>query len=153
MAWVAVMEKAFAGVDQTWGDERAKGGGGYLRLDLGSNPDIRAEMLTQLTGLSAYTEDFPKGYDYHGNSPERQILDTLREKLDSGFPVLVGTKSEDLKRPESIKGLIHGHAYEVTAVDERGQIHLRNPHNAAHPKPLTVEEFRENLKNRYTTLE
>ncbi|MFD8741448.1 hypothetical protein ACFV06_42055, partial [Streptomyces sp. NPDC059618] len=134
-------------------DERAKGGGGYLRLGLGSNPDIRAEMLTQITGLRAYTEDFPKGFDYQGKSPDRQLLDTLREKLDNGFPVLVGTKGYDPKRPVLDKELVVGHAYEVTAVDDMGRIKLRDPHNMGDPELLTLAELRKNFKNRYTTLE
>lgn len=61
--------------------------------------------------------------------------------------------SVDEKTKRLPKGLIGGHAYEVTKVDERGLIHLRNPYNFNNPKPLTVKELREHVKNRYTTLE
>ncbi|MEU7318677.1 hypothetical protein [Streptomyces sp. NPDC007083] len=44
-------------------------------------------------------------------------------------------------------------AFAVTAVDERGRIHLRNPHNENHPEPLTYQEFKKNLLPLYTTLE
>ncbi|MGW6568611.1 C2 family cysteine protease [Streptomyces sp. NPDC054975] len=153
VAWPSVLEKAIAGVDQTWDEGRSKPNEGYVRLDQGSFPNHRAELLTQLTGRSAYTEDFPTGYDFQGRSPDRQLLEAFRAKLSDGCPVLVGTvglESEDAKLP---KKLIPGHAYEVTEVDDRGLIHLRNPHNLRHPEPLTVTEFREFIKNRYTTLE
>lgn len=59
-AWGSIMEKALAGVDQTWTDERAQdskvpghGTSGYDRLDHGTNPWGRAELMTQLTGEEA----------------------------------------------------------------------------------------------------
>ncbi|MDT0573121.1 C2 family cysteine protease [Streptomyces sp. DSM 3412] len=152
MAWVAVMEKALAGVDQTWGDKNPDAAEGYRRLDFGSDPDNRAEILAQLTGLPAYSKNFPEDHDAQGRSPDRQLLDTLCEKLDNGFPVLIGTNPDDPKAEPLAKDLIPSHVYEVIAVDDRDEIHLRNPHNVDHPEPLTVEEFRSNVKNRYTTL-
>ncbi|MBT2479822.1 C2 family cysteine protease [Streptomyces sp. ISL-94] len=152
-AWVPILEKAIAGVDETWDESRPKPVEGYVRLDQGSFPNHRAELLTQLTGEPAYTDDFPTQYDIQGRSPDRQLVETLRGKLGEGCPVLVGTVSLELDDDRDLpKGLIDSHAYEVTEVDDRGLVHLRNPHNSAHPDPLTVKEFRESIKNRYTTM-
>ncbi|MFD7757238.1 C2 family cysteine protease [Streptomyces sp. NPDC059757] len=152
VAWVPILEKAIAGVDATWDEGRTKPVEGYIRLDRGTFPNHRAELLTQLTGQPAYTDDFPTQYDMQGRSPDRQLTETLREKLTDGCPVLVGTVNPETDDRILPKGLLDGHAYEVTEVDERGLIHLRNPHNLAHPEPLTVTEFRESIKNRYTTM-
>ncbi|MGI5227767.1 DUF6406 domain-containing protein [Actinoallomurus sp. CA-142502] len=86
-AWAPVLEKAIAGVDQTWSDGRrekwgerwkVQGGGrdlptGYVRLNQGSNPSDRAELLTQLTGSPARTFELPTGYDLNGRSADRQL--------------------------------------------------------------------------------
>ncbi|WEH15930.1 C2 family cysteine protease [Streptomyces sp. VNUA24] len=153
VAWPSILEKAIAGVDQTWSEDRAKPSSGYARLDRGSNPNVRAELLTQLTGEPAYTQDFPTRYDPQGRSPDRQLLDTFREKLVDGHPILVGTIAIQKDSRPLPHGLIEKHAYELTEVDDRGLIHLRDPHNGADPDPLSVKEFRKHLKNRYTTTE
>ncbi|WNI20965.1 C2 family cysteine protease [Streptomyces sp. ITFR-16] len=154
VAWVPILEKAIAGVDETWSESRPKPAEGYMRLDLGSLPNHRAELLTQLTGELAYTDDFPTHYDMDGRSPDRQLVETFREKLADGCPVLVGTinlKTDD--EHDLPGGLIDGHAYEVTEVDDQGMIHLRNPHNGETPEELlTLTEFKSSVKNRYTTL-
>lgn len=152
-AWPSVLEKAIAGVDQSWDQGRAKKVMGYARLDRGSNPNFRAELLTQLTGEPAYTEDFPSQYNMQGRSPDRQLVDTFREKLAEGRPILVGTIALTENDKPLPKRLIERHAYEVTEVDSQGFIHLRNPYNKDQPKPLTVTEFRNHIKNRYTTTE
>ncbi|MGQ4382600.1 C2 family cysteine protease [Streptomyces sp. SAS_270] len=152
-AWTPILEKAIAGSDQTWDESRSKKATGYARLDRGSRSYERAELLTQLTGETAYTEDFPTQYDTQGRSPDRQLLGEFREQLADGHPIIVGT----IKKPEDIpklpNRLIPSHAYEVTAVDEKGFIHLRNPHNHRHPDPLRVHEFRKNFLKFYTTTE
>ncbi|MFJ2593418.1 C2 family cysteine protease [Streptomyces erythrochromogenes] len=153
VAWGPVLEKAIAGVDQTWDEGRRKGAEGYERLNLGSVGNHRAELLTQLTGEPAYTEDFPTQYDMEGRSPNRQLLDALRGKLADACPVLVETVHLNPDQPRLPHNLIAGHAYEVTAVDGTGLVHLRNPYNMLPPAPLKVEEFREHIKNHYTTLE
>lgn len=68
-AWGPILEKALAGVDQTWDEDRGKGAEGYERLDRGSYPNTRAELLTQLTGKPAYSENFPTQFDMQGRSP------------------------------------------------------------------------------------
>lgn len=152
-AWPSILEKGIAGVDQAWDENRTSSTSGYERLGRGSNPNTRAELLAQLTGEPAYTEDFPTSYDHQGRSPARQILQTFREKLAENRPILVGTRALEEGEPGLSHKLTAKHAYEVTGVDDRGLIHLRNPYNEGHPKPLTFKEFKDSFKNRYTTTE
>ncbi|MGQ4358664.1 hypothetical protein [Streptomyces sp. SAS_272] len=164
VAWPAILEKAIAGVDQTWDDERrAKwdrqhptadaGTQGYVRLDNGSYGNERAEVLTQLTGRPSSVVEFPSGYDMQGRSADRQLIEDIRGKLADNCPVLVGTVSRERSEAPLAKDLISGHAYEVTEVDDRGLFHLRNPHNINHPEELTVSEFKKYIKPSYVTLE
>ncbi|MCX5266422.1 C2 family cysteine protease [Streptomyces sp. NBC_00199] len=164
VAWPAILEKAIAGVDQTWDDERrAKwdrqhsqadaGTRGYVRLDDGSYGNERAEVLTQLTGRPSSVVEFPSGYDMQGRSADRQLIEDIRGKLADNCPVLVGTVSTKRSEAPLAKDLISGHAYEVTEVDDRGRFHLRNPHNINHPEELTVSEFKKYIKPSYVTLE
>ncbi|MGW6567320.1 C2 family cysteine protease [Streptomyces sp. NPDC054975] len=152
VAWPAILEKAFAGVDQTWEGDRPGQASGYERLDLGTRASHRAEMLTQLTGRPAYTDDVPTQYDMNGVSPDRQLLTLFREKLEAGCPILIGTRKLEKDEPDLRKGLVDGHAYEVTRVDDQGLIHLRNPHNLNDPKPLTAKELRDNCSSQFTTM-
>jgi hypothetical protein len=166
-AWAPVLEKAIAGKDQTWDDERhqkwnrlwnARGNAGdgpkgYVRLNQGSTPGERAEVLTQLTGRPAKTLEFPSGYDNHGRSSDKRLLDELRGQLADRNPVLVGTRSLGRNDPPLVKDLRPSHAYEVTKVDDQGRLHLRNPWNRRHPQPLTIGEFKASVRPRYTTLE
>ncbi|MFI1029651.1 hypothetical protein [Streptomyces sp. NPDC020951] len=164
VAWSAILEKAIAGVDQTWDDERRakwdrqhpqadSGTQGYVRLDDGSYGNERAELLTQITGRPSSTVDFPHGYDMQGRSADRQLIEDIRGKLADDCPVLVGTVSRGASESPLAKDLISGHAYEVTKVDDRGFFHLRNPHNRNHPEALTLSEFKEYINHRYVTLE
>ncbi|MGW0996640.1 C2 family cysteine protease [Streptomyces sp. NPDC002523] len=167
-AWAPIMEKAIAGLDQTWTNERSESWmlthnrrdlrTGYVRLDGGTKSGERAEMLVQLTGLPAATWDLPTGYDHLGRSAKRQVLDHFTEKLADNCPIIVGTKKPVHNKdkpppPPPPKGLHVGHAYEVTGVDEKQLIHLRNPHNKDHPKPVTFKEFQKYFLKVYTTLE
>lgn len=167
VAWAPVLEKAIAGLDQTWSTERrdranriwkaqGKPGDaptGYVRLNQGSSSEHRAELLTQLTGLPAKTVDFPIGYDGQGRSADRRLQDEIADHLSEGRPVLVGTR--ELKGNELLlpKRLVAGHVYEVTKVDEQGNFHLRNPWNGREPLPLTVKEFKACIWPPYTTME
>jgi hypothetical protein len=167
-AWGPIMEKAIAGSDQSWSDERrdkwqqrweVQSGGeeeapsGYVRLHQGSNPSERAELLTQLTGKPAKVWEFPTGYDRNGRSPDRQLVDEFRAQLELGKPILVGTRNRHPGERQLTNKLVDGHAYEVTKVDDAGRLHLRNPWNTRHPHPLTISEFRANIRPRYSTLE
>jgi hypothetical protein len=165
-AWAPVLEKAIAGIDGTWSDERRQkwadrwdvirpGGDpptGYVRLNQGSHPSDRAELLTQLTGQPAKSWEFPVGYDNNGRSADRQLLDEFRVQLVDKKPILVGTRNLRTGENRLPHKLNHGHAYEVVEVDARGRIHLRNPYNEKHPVAMTARQFRDSMRNRYTTL-
>ncbi|SNR52419.1 hypothetical protein SAMN06265355_103552 [Actinomadura mexicana] len=167
VAWAPVLEKAIAGLDQMWSTERrervnriwkaqGKPGDaptGYVRLNQGSNPAQRAELLTQLTGLPAKTVNFPTGYDSQGRSADRRLQDEIADHLSRGRPVLVGIRELDKDELLLPKRLVAGHAYEVTKVDDQGNFHLRNPWNDKQPLPLTVKDFKANIRPPYTTME
>ncbi|KIF05837.1 hypothetical protein PL81_10915 [Streptomyces sp. RSD-27] len=151
-AWPAILEKAFAGVDQTWEEGSLGQASGYERLNLGTRADNRAMMLAQLTGRPAYTEDVPSQFDMNGVSPDRQLLAAFREKLDANCPILAGTKGVKGTAKPLDHDLVAAHVYEVTDVDERGRIHLHNPLDMAQSDPLTARQFMNNFSNRYTTI-
>ncbi|MCX5072234.1 C2 family cysteine protease [Streptomyces sp. NBC_00513] len=151
-AWPVILEKAFAGVDQTWEEGKAGQTSGYERLNLGTRAEHRAEMLAQLTGRPAYCDDVPSRYDMNGVNPNRQLLDSFREKLEAGSPILIGSRGAEANKPGIRSDLIAEHVYEVVEVDDRGNIRLRNPHNRNHPGTFTAGEFRANFANRYSTL-
>lgn len=150
-AWPALMEKALAGQDQSWGltrqidwdlhwknsarqevDDARLGDHlgpapvdaptGYDRLNIGSDSSMRANLLAELTGEEAVVRRIPN--ELRG---EQALLDEFRDLLADGKPILVGSRA---KRADSeLPPLAHfafGHAYEVTKVDD-GKIHLRNP--------------------------
>nr|BBA84057.1 hypothetical protein [Streptomyces lavendulae] len=151
-AWPAILEKAFAGVDQTWEEGSLGQASGYERLNLGTRVDNRAMMLAQLTGRPAYTEDVPSQFDMDGVSPDRQLLAAFRDKLDANCPILIGAKDVKSTEKPLDHDLVAAHVYEVTGVDDRGRIHLRNPQNMNHPDPLTARQFRDSFAGRYTTI-
>lgn len=113
-AWGPVLEKALAGVDQAWPPERSQhwrddwasicaqdeadkvenprsgpAPDGYVRLNQGSEPWDRAEILTQLTGARAEVREFPAGRD------EWAINRIIRTQLAAGKPVLVDSRSRE----------------------------------------------------------
>jgi glycosyltransferase involved in cell wall biosynthesis len=147
-AWASVLEKAFAGIDQTWGPERAaasRGGAGYERLDGGSTALERAELLAQMTGEPAVVKAFDKT---HGH--EAAVAAELSRQLAADRPVLVGVPkpTPGTKLPH---GLYGGHVYEVVSVAD-GNVQLRNPWGFAHPQSMTVREFLDVVRDHYTTL-
>jgi hypothetical protein len=169
-AWCPVMEKAFAGVDQTWTTERRtewenewagicaqdqadnaenpRSGpppNGYARLHQGTTPWERAETLTQLTGQPAVVREFPSGQD------EWTINRIIRDQLADGKPVLVSSRQKTHDREHMPHRLEPGHVYEVTGVEE-GKILLRNPWNRRHPEPMETDEFARNISHLYSTL-
>jgi hypothetical protein len=169
-SWCAVMEKAFAGVDQTWTTERwaswqddwaemcaqERAGNaeyprsglaptGYVRLHQGTTPWERAEALTQLTGQPAVVREFPCGRD------EWIINRIIRAQLADDKPVLVSSREKMHKREVLPHNLEPEHVYEVTGV-EKGKILLRNPWNKDHPQPMETDEFARNMSRYYSTL-
>ncbi|MEU9111630.1 C2 family cysteine protease [Streptomyces sp. NPDC048483] len=115
---------------------------GYSRITQGSTSGDRAELLVQLTGRTSENHEFPTHYDIHGRSPEKQLLDHLRELTESGRPVVIGTRPRGTDVENNMeKNLLSSHAYEIVSVDDKGLIQLRNPHNKDHPEPLTIKEF------------
>ncbi|TDC82573.1 C2 family cysteine protease [Actinomadura sp. 7K507] len=166
-AWAPVLEKALAGVDQTWDGERRKkqtriwnargnpgdAPTGYVRLNQGSDAGDRAELLTQLSGRPATVVQFPTGYDHRGRSADRQLREEITDRLAGNKPVLVGTRKLNVGETALPKKLSDGHVYEVTKVDDQGKLHLRNPWNRKHPEPMSIQEFKAGVRPRYTTLE
>lgn len=168
-AWSPVLEKAVAGVDQTWtasrrddwaeswaglceldaADEKVgnpRSGpppDGYVRLNQGSTSWDRAELLTQLTGKEAVVRSFP----HRDGDVARVLTRQLRDRK----PVLAASRSEcyeDERLPHDLQAV---HAYEVVGV-EAGKIVLRNPWNEDHPEPMTLGQFIANMEPKYTTL-
>ncbi|WP_158079251.1 C2 family cysteine protease [Actinomadura sp. CNU-125] len=166
VAWTAILEKAFAGLDQTWTQERkdrwlefrgindqAAPPEGYVRLNGGKVMD-KTEILTQLTGLPARSDSIATERDpLTGKPADRQVIEEFRRLLDENKPILVGSKFPLKDEPGLTHHVEAGHAYEVVRVDERGQIHIRNPHNANHPLPMSIKEYRRNFSTNYVTLE
>ncbi len=169
-AWCAIMEKAFAGIDQAWTTQRrvawmddwagicaqdqtdnaeeprsGPAPAGYARLHQGTTPWERAEALTQLTGQSAVVREFPTGRD------EWMINRIIRTQLTDGKPVLVGSRK--LRPEEEVlpHDLEDEHVYEVTGL-EKGKIILRNPWNHKHPEPMETDELAGNMSRYYSTL-
>jgi hypothetical protein len=168
--WCAVMEKALAGIDQTWTAERhaswrdgwadvcaqdqadnakkPRSGAaptGYVRLHQGTTPWERAEVLTQLTGQPAVVREFPQGRD------EWTINRIIRAQLTDGKPVLVSSRKQAYEHERMAYRLEPEHVYEVTGI-EKGKILLRNPWNQRHPEPMETDEFAHNMSRYYSTL-
>lgn len=118
---------------------------GYARLNQGTGPWERAEVLTQLTGEESVVRRFPVGAD------EWRINRIIRAQLEDGKPVLVSTRTQAHDYEILEHGLEAGHVYEVTGV-EKGKIVLWNPWNKDHPEPLETDEFTRNVQPWYTTL-
>lgn len=169
-SWAPVMEKAFAGLDRVWTDERQaawrdewaclceedlRDGAknprtgpapeGYIRLNQGSTAWDRAEMLTQLTGQEAEVREFPTGRE------EWKINQLIRTQLADGKPVLVSSRGEEREGEILPHNLKPAHVYEATGV-EKGKIVLRNPWDHKHPEPMETEEFARNMSRYYSTL-
>lgn len=117
------MEKAIAGVDQSWTKSRAAEWEadwkrdaderilkldprpeGNMRLNKGSNSRDRAELLTQITGDPACVISF--------SDSDSQLLSDIRARLDNKKPVLVSIRDQDASEHSFVKDLQDGHAYE-----------------------------------------
>ncbi|MGW0946072.1 hypothetical protein ACWD4O_26535 [Streptomyces sp. NPDC002623] len=155
-AWGAVLEKAMAGVDQTWDsdrqdnwesrwqyakdDEKHPDGPtpvGYERLNQGSSQWDQAEMLTQLTGDDSAVYAFPDG-----PGGGQALEGHLQSQLADNKPILAGTRQADHEAGEKELPyrLVEGHAYEVVGAED-GMVHLKNPWGFRHPDPIPTDEF------------
>lgn len=175
VAWPSIMEKALAGVDRTWTEDRradweqrwprqcaeeerevTPAPKEYERLNEGTTGGDWAEILTQLTGRTAMTRALPtdlKTGDDTAISGDVLLTERFRGLLRSDRPVLVGTRQkapDEIELPYELEG---NHAYEVVGIDDDSRILLRNPWNHSHPEPMTAQQFRENIAPFYTTLE
>lgn len=179
------MEKAIAGSDQTWTPEQkqayearwehqkaamsrariAEGEPplpdgptptGYVRLNQGTTPWDRAELLTSITGRQAEVRTIP-------DNDDELIKGIFADKLAYDKPVLVSSRAYDSAAGEHEfpHTLDAKHVYEVTGLTRDGRIQLRNPWGHDHPDPLTLDQFREYFRRknadgsrvgRYTTL-
>ena len=171
VTWSPVLEKALAGVDQTWSDGRhaewdrkwdmirahkevpESPAHGYGRLAQGSNPRDQAEILTQVTGEPAVNRKFPDGMPEAGLAAESLLAANFRHLLDEDKPILVGTRPRRGDETRLPHGLVDSHAYEVVAVTDDNKIQVRNPWNRRHPELMTPKQFRDNFRPYYTTLE
>jgi hypothetical protein len=148
-AWSAILEKAFAGLDQI-GDVETSGVSGYERYHRPASLFEQAETLTRLTGLPARGYPFPESSRRSFQNPHRRLLDRFRELLAARKPIFVSPREQSPGRPLP-KGLIDGHSYEVIRVDSNGMIQLRNPYTTMHPDPLTAQELKSHFENVYVT--
>ncbi len=167
-AWTPVLEKAVAGLDQTWTPDRqehwaqswrhlcesdARDGvknprtgpppDGYVRLNQGSTSWDRAELLTQMTGRESIVRSSP--------DQARQLVAVFARQLRDEKPVLAASRSRAHGGEKLPHNLEPAHAYEVIAVTSE-TVTLRNPWNRKQPEPMTPAEFKANMERDYTTL-
>ncbi|MGH3381167.1 MAG: hypothetical protein ACRDP6_41185, partial [Actinoallomurus sp.] len=153
-AWPAILEKAFAGIEQTWGAERRAAlgdGGGYPRIGRDNGLREQVEMLTLLTGLPAKVWKFSGDSLRSSPTADRRLLNRFRELLRARNPIFVSTRDRYETEPPLVKDLMDHYGYEITLVDARGLFHLRSPWNGTHPEPLTIDELRANVLHYYLT--
>ncbi len=168
-AWAPALEKAVAGLDQTWtpqrqdewagmwqrlcdadaADEKIKNPRtgpppqGYVRLNQGSTSWDRAELLTQLTGKESAVRCYP--------DDPKQLVQVLARQLRDRNPVLVASRTQENEKERLPHKLEPCHAYEVVAVTDE-KIHLRNPWNRADPDVISAKDFTTDMQLNYATL-
>ncbi|MBO0803948.1 MAG: hypothetical protein J2P25_12855 [Nocardiopsaceae bacterium] len=167
VAWPSILEKALAGIDRTWTDSRradweerwprqcehegrevTPAPKEYERLHEGTTAGDWAEILTQLTGRPAVTRALPGDHKAREDttiSGDVMLTERFRGLLDSGRPILVGTRPLDEGEVQLPHKLNPGHAYEVIRVDDENKLHLRNPWGRLHPEPMTAQQLREGI--------
>lgn len=129
--WLAALEKAFAGLDQTYtpGHPR-RVESGYDRLDEGGTPSDTAQALALLTGQRAGVICLPNHPAYAGD-----FESVVRDQLCANSPVIVTATST-----QEGHGLRGDQAYEITAY-AHGLMALRNPTGDDHPADLTARQL------------
>ncbi|MFF3430587.1 hypothetical protein [Streptomyces sp. NPDC002602] len=166
-AWPALLEKAAAGIDETWPEGRrglweqdwasqrdykiqndetvspedvqGPTPSGYGRLNQGTPYYNQAELLTQLTGEPTDLVAFPQG-----EGAEAEFEQQIKSKLADGKAVVAATRVADAANGETMlpKDLVGGHAYEIVSYDDAdGTFTLHNPWNSYQPEPLTANEI------------
>lgn len=163
VAWPSIIEKGIAGVDQAWpeGEARLRHGdpppSGYTRLDKGSFPHGRAELLTMLTGQPAGVREYPKDPGDADPAESRlagkRLAQQFRNLLEDGKPILVGTRPKEVDEKRMLHGLFPNHVYEVVGVDSDDKIRLGNPWNHGHPEAMTPQQVMAHTHPYYSTLE
>lgn len=118
--WAAVLEKAFAGLDQTYtpGHPR-RVESGYDRLDEGGTPSDTAQALALLAGQRAGVICLPNHEAYAGD-----FETVVRERLCANSPVIVRDADQ---------------TYEITDFSH-GLMALRDPTGSS-PEPLTARQL------------
>jgi hypothetical protein len=119
---------------------------GYARLNLGSSVWERARILAAVSGMPALVCQVPDGPHADG-----ELLTRFTRKLDVDRPLIVQSRR---LRPGERKlpyGLYPAHPYQVYEVSYE-RLHLHNPWNAMHPKPLHPSDFRALVDPMYATL-
>jgi hypothetical protein len=168
-AWAPVLEKAIAGVDQTWIPQRCEQWSaawqdmckediadnrvkiprtgpppeGYVRLNQGSTSWERAELITQLTGEESVVR-------IHTSDPG-DVATIFARQLRDKKPVLAASRRRADESDRLPHNLEPSHVYEVVAAKD-DRIMLRNPWNHKHPEAMTSAEFTANMESDYTTL-
>jgi hypothetical protein len=106
------------------------------RRDLRALPGGRRIMLTVTPNL-AYGSD--------------RLVNGFRSLLRGRNPILVSSRELGAGESSLPKDLVEGHSYEVVEIDAQGLLHLRDPRNTTHPRPLTIAEFRNYFLPHYIT--
>ncbi|QOC89823.1 toxin glutamine deamidase domain-containing protein [Micromonospora craniellae] len=168
-SWASLLEKALAAVDRTWSAEQRQQWQsnwllwhspndphqavptGYARLNVGSTPDMQAQLLAQLTGAPSRASTFDAR-----PGQEAAVAARLGELLAAGSPIITGTLPKR-DYPTEIRhqlpfGLVPGHAYEVVAVAD-GRVSLRNPWNFDHPAAMSIRDFLQLMSTSYAHLD
>jgi hypothetical protein len=161
--WGGLLEKGVAGVDKTWSDARASLNAkwfpkfaddrGYARLNRGSFPSMRAELLTQLTGERARTVS---------GSNVTECARIWKQLLDEGKPVIGASLSDTLRAKRggepNAYDLVSSHVHEIVDVIEGpngfkdGYVVLSNPWGRKDPQPIPIWEMGKYLSGTVSTL-
>lgn len=145
VSWVAILEKALAGLDHTTSQGHPQGvETGYDRLNRSGTAGDTAHVLAQLTGERA-------GIVRIDTTSSTAFDQTVRGLLRDGKPVVVGTSSDDSRHGRMPYGLSAPHAYDVVANDE-GILTLRNPSGILHPPPIESWKLMAMLDGSISTL-
>ncbi len=169
VAWAAIAEKSFAGVETSWTARRrtqwaqswdracaadtadpqlprhrhGPAPTGYVRLGHSGTAFDQAEALTQLTGRQAAVRHLPVR-----RGPIRR---TMRRQLAARKPVIITARKERVPGEVLPYRLVAGQVYEITDFRWRTAI-LRNPWGYHHPKPVPLTALAQLTQPGYATL-